>query len=193
MSDSKLKLLQGPDAEAALSGDGVRVYGYILNRPALILLTVMAIAFYGLGALVWWQQGLDAAMWIVAFISLCGIGAAFSISVLYWQNFAKTRLVAHSDDYLFIGSRDSVWQIHWELLDLESLGVSQMELSKLSGRMTVKVGAERIPLDIFRGFVVLDDVPTFILAVLEKLDPELVESLKDEAEAQTEVEAEELG
>lgn len=179
MTDSKLQLMTGPAATEVLGGDGVRVYGYILNVPAIVLLFAMAVAFYGIGALVWWQQGLDEAMWIAAFVVLCFIGSAFSIAALYWQNYAKTRLVAHSDDYLFIGSKEQLWRIHWDLLDMEALGVSEMELSKLSGRMTVKVGAERIPLDIFRGFVVLDDVPAFILAVLEKLDPELVEQIEE--------------
>lgn len=182
MGDARLQLLSGPDAEAALSGPGVRVFGYILNKPALVLLMVMAVAFYGLAALVWWQEGLREMIWVAAFVVLCGIGASFSIAVLYWQNYAKTRVVAYSDDFLFVGARDALWQIAWDLLDLQALGVTQMELSKLSGRMTVSVGAERIPLDIFRGFVVLDDVPAFILTVLEKLDPELSEELTEEEE-----------
>jgi hypothetical protein len=179
VSASKLQLLSGPAVAEALGGDDVRVFGYILNVPAIVLLFVMAALFYGLGAIVWWVQGLREALWITVFVAFCGIGSAFSIAALYWQNYAKTRLVAVSDDYLWVGQKDSAWQIDWELLDLEALGVSEMELSKLSGRMTVKVGAERIALDIFRGFVVLDDVPAFILAVLEHLDPDLAEQVDD--------------
>ncbi len=175
MSTTKLQLLSGPAVTEALAGDDVRVFGYILNVPAIVLLFVMAALFYGLAAIVWWVQGLREPMWIATFVGMAVIGSSFSIAALYWQNYAKSRLVGISDTFLWIGTEEQAWQIAWEVLDLEALGVSEMELSKLSGRMTVKVGAERIPLDIFRGFVVLDDVPAFILAVLEKLDPELAE------------------
>jgi hypothetical protein len=179
VSDPKLQLLSESAVTEALGDDDVHVFGYILNVPAIVLLFVMAGLFYALGGILWWVQGLNEGMWIAAFVVLCGVGSSFSIAALYWQNYAKTRLIAVSDDYLWAGTKEAAWQIDWELLDLEALGVSEMEQSKLSGRMVVKVGAERIPLDIFRGFVVLDDVPAFILAVLEKLDPELAEQVDE--------------
>jgi len=167
---NRLELLHGPDIQKILDREDVDVYGYVLNMPALYFIVGLALVFYGLGAYCWWQTHLTHTVWKALFGTAMLLGGALSVLALYWHHFATTRFLAIAEDRLFVGGKERLWSIDWDLLDADKMGFQQMELSRLRGILNIRVGGQDVRLHLFNAFAVLADIQGFMYAVLSKLE-----------------------
>ncbi len=166
---AKLQLMSGPEVEKILKEPGVDVFEYVLNKPGLYLFLGVAMAFYTAGALVWWETQLSEPIWTVAFVSLLLVGTGFSAVAAYWHQFVNQNVVAASDERLFVGGPKKLWGISWDLLDKQSLGFEEMELSRIQGALQINVGGQTIKLHLFNAIAYLADIEGLIFRLLNHL------------------------
>lgn len=166
---TKLQLLSGPEVESILREEGVEVYKYTINKPGLILFVAVALGFYAVAGLIWWETQLSAPIWTVAFVCLLLVGTAFSAIPAYWHQFVNQNVVAASPARLFVGGPRKLWSISWELLDKRSLGFEEMELSRISGALSIRVGGQVIKLHLFNALAYLQDIESLIFRLLNHI------------------------
>ena len=166
---SKLELISGPEVEKTLRGADVDVFRYVVNKPGLYLFLGIAAAFYGLAGVTWWETQLGKPFWTVTFFSLLLVGVFFSAIAAYWHQFVNQNVVAASSERLFVGGRQKLWGISWDLLDKESLGFQEMELSRIQGALKIQVGGQTIKLHLFNALAYLQDIEGLIFRLLNHI------------------------
>jgi hypothetical protein len=166
---SKLELMSGPGVEETLKSDDVKVFRYVVNNPGLYLIIGIGLVFYGLAGLTYWETQLSQTVWSVAFFSLLIVGTGFNALAAYWHQFAGQNVVAVSDDKLYVGGPKKLWGIDWELLDRESAGFDEMELSRLRGALQLQVGGQKIKLHLFNAIAYLDDIEGLMFRLLSQI------------------------
>lgn len=168
---AKLRLLHGADdvREALKSGEELDVFRYQLNKPSFMLALVVGGVLLGLGGMLWWDTGLASASSIAVFVAICAVGLGLGVWVAYWYAYTQTHFVAVSDNELFIGERERMWAVDHDLLDRESLGFEDMNISKIGGSMDMDVGGQELRVRLFNAFIHLDDIQGFILRLLQHL------------------------
>ena len=166
---SKLELISGPAVEQTLRKEGVDVFRYVLNKPGLYLFLGVAMAFYGLAGITYWETQLAEPIWTVTFFCLLLVGLAFSAIAAYWHQFVNQHVVAVSDDHLFVGGAEKMWAISWDILTKKSLGFEEMELSRIQGALKIQVGGQTIKLHLFNALAYLADIEGLIFRLLNHI------------------------
>lgn len=164
----KLRLVQGPEAVEMLERKSIKTYPYVLNKPGLYLILGVAGILYVFSAWLWLGGQADTLGWQIALVVSLIVATGLSILVTYYNHVAANRIVGLGDEWLIVGEREKFWAIDWDLLDLEKLGLKDMELSKGSGSLEIQVGGQEIKLLLYSPFALLADPQDFMLNLLSK-------------------------
>ena len=182
---NKFELLSGPAIDATLKEADATVYRYELNRAGFNMALGIAVFFFLVGGLLYWQTGLKG-LWTVVFVAAMAAGSGFGVIAAYWHQFANEHLVGIGKDRLFVGGPKATWAIAWELLDRRAMGFEEMQMTRLRGALQLQVGGQDIKLHLFNPLVFLKDIEGFMLGVLTNLqlsdDTEHAAALTDEEE-----------
>lgn len=173
-----LQLLHEGDIQRELDGLTAHVFRYEVNQPGstalLVIAGVLLAGGAAAGTLLGWGAPLGVAVAVV-----CAIASLVLLGfVVRWQLHARNHFVALTDEHLITGTPRRAWRIGWESLDAEKLGFSRMEVSTSGSRLDIQVGGQEIPLLLVHPLAHLDDLPTFMMQVLGRLDPEALERME---------------
>lgn len=174
-----LTLLHGPHARKALEGPDVTVYAYALNRLGMYMLLGAAGILYVMAAWIWFGGHATTLPWQIGLGSAFVIATVLSILVTYYNHIAEKRVVAISDETLMVGEVERLWVIDWSILDVESVGLKDMELSRASAGLQITAGGQDIKLLLYSPFARLADPQGFMFEVLSKFQER--EELEDES------------
>ena len=190
MSDD-IRLVHGPEIEDVLAEEGgVAVFRYNLNIPVFVLTLLVGGSLLAMAGMMWWNGQLQSVGWFALFGVFNAAGLAIGSLAAYWFYFAETQFLALSKQKVFVGRRNRMWSIDWELLDREALGFDEMSHSSIGGRLDLEVAGQEIPVHIYNTFVRLDDIQGLMFRVLQHLKGE---SPIDDAELDKLAEGEPLG
>lgn len=166
LQGNKLQLIEGNDVAPTVEAQDSRVHRYVVNKPGLNLLLVLSFVFF-IAAAILWLGGFATSLGIQIAVGICILlGFTCSVTVSYWNGVGARRFVATSEEHLMIGDAERMWMIDWDLLDTQSLGLTNMELSKAGGRLNVQVAGESIPLLLFSPFAYLNEPHEFMAELL---------------------------
>lgn len=166
-----IRLLHGRSGvrEALRDTSELALFRYRLNKPAFLITLVVGGLLLALGGMIWWNGDLSGAGGIVGFGVLMAAGLGLGALAAWWYGYTQTHFLAATPDRLFVGKRDRMWSISWELLDREALGFEDMAVSSVSSHLDVEVAGQEIILRLFNPFVSLEDLEGFMFHVLQKL------------------------
>lgn len=187
---SDIRLVQGPEMREALRKRAdLDVYRYQLNTPAFVITLIVGVALLLLGGVLWWQSQLATASWVATFvlITIGGLGAWAWAG--YWYVFVETHFLAVSPERFFIGRRDRMWSIDWELLDAETLGFEEMTARSTKGELDMEVAGQAIYVHLFNAFVHLEDLQGLIFQLLQSLKDRETEPEEERDDEPTESES----
>jgi len=172
MSDD-IRLVHGPEIEDVLAEEGgVAVFRYNLNIPVLMLTLLVGGSLLAMAGMMWWNGQLQSVGWFVLFGVFNAVGLASGVLAAYWFYFSETQFLALSKQKVFVGRRNRMWSIDWQLLDREALGFEEMSVNSIGGSLEIEVAGQEIPVHIYNTFVQLDDIQGFIFRVLQHLKGE---------------------
>lgn len=175
---SSLQLLHEGDVQRELDGLTAHVFRYEVNQPgSAALLVISGLLLAGgaaAGVLLGWSSPLGIALAVVC----AGAALAIVAFVVRWQLHARDHFVVLTDAHLITGTPRRAWRIGWEALDAEKLGFSRMAVTTSGSRLDIHVGGQEIPLLLVHPIAHLEDLPTFMMQVLGRLDPEALERLE---------------
>lgn len=167
---SEIQLLHGRTdvREALRDTDELALFRYNLNIPTFLITLIVGSALTGLGGVIWWKGQLGTGGYTVTFGVLVGLGLALGGLAAYWYSYTQTHFLAATPEHLFVGTRDRMWAISWELLDREALGLEEMNVSSVGGQLELNVAEHQIPVRLFNPFVMLDHLEAFMGRLLEQ-------------------------
>lgn len=169
---SKIQLLTGGAVEDTLEVDGAdQVFRYRLNKPMIGVLLAIGGLFFLAAAILFVGPGLGGGF-TAAFLLAILLGMSFFSMASFWGNFTQKRFIAISDQHLFVGADEKAWQIHWSLVDRESLNMEDLQLSRFQGRIQLKTGGQEIDIPLFTPFAILNDIEGLMFEFLKRLEVE---------------------
>ena len=172
---SEIRLLHGRTdvREALRDTDELALFRYSLNLPTFVITLIVGSALMALGGAIWWNGQLAAGGYGITFGVLVGMGVALSGVAAYWYSYTQTHFLAATPEHLFVGTRDRMWSISWQLLDREALGLEEMNVSSVGGKLELDVAEHQIEIRLFNPFVMLDHLEPFMGRLLQQAqDPE---------------------
>ena len=169
---SKIQLLTGGAVEESLEIDGVhRIFRYVLNKPTIGVLLLAGLLFFLAAAVLFFGPGLGGGF-TAAFLIAIVVGISFFSMASFWGNFTNKTFIAVSEEFLFVGSDERAWRVHWSLVTRESLNMEELQLSRFQGRMVLSAGGQEIDIPLFTPFAYLEDIEALIFEMLKHLDLE---------------------
>jgi len=145
------------------------LFRYRLNKPTFVITLIVGGLLLALGGMSWWNDQLAGPGAIAGFVVLVGGGLALGALGAWWYGFTQTHFLATTPDRLFVGKRDRMWAVDWELLDRKTLGFEDMKPSSVQGRLDMQVAEQEIPVRLFNPFVSLEELEGFMIQVLQHL------------------------
>ena len=144
-------------------------FDYNANPVGLGFAGAISIALLGTAYYFGRSASYDEMTNVIASVVAIGGGLFFGLRALYWYSYAKERFLAVSEEHLFVGKKDELWQVSWSIVDADAMGFSEMQLSKLNGSLTLSVAKETIPIHLFNAFAYLDRLEEFMFHVLNNI------------------------
>lgn len=170
---SKIQLLSGSAVDQALEGTAVRhLFRYDLNPATLgVLLVIGGLSFLA-AAYLWFGTGLGGG-YTAGFITALIAGSTFFSMASFWSNFSNSRFIAISDDFLFVGENDEkAWQIHWSLVDRDTLNFDEMKSSRFRGKINLEAAGQNIEIPLYTPFAYIEDLEGLMFELLQRLESE---------------------
>lgn len=177
---ARLRLAHGPEANQLLTDPSNDVFAYRVNKPVLGFMLTMGILFIVI-AIAWVFLNDFKTAENIGVVIVLGIASLyFGGRGLHWRQFADEHKVIIHPERLVFGTEKRAWSVAWDLLDTQSVGLEQMELSKLKARLEVRVAKEKIDIVLFSALVHLVELERFMGTVLEHVA--LAENDHDDSE-----------
>ena len=171
----KLQILSGPAAKAALH-DEVTVFRYAVNPAGLGLFVGAALLSFAIAAAAAYFTDFDSTLWNIAAAIFAAAGLTATTYAAYWHEFAAKNVIALDDERLLVGRPDrALWAVDWSLLDVEAIGLQRMQMTRMRGKLDVRVPGREIGVHLFNMIAYLEDIQEFVGAVLPRVVGEISE------------------
>lgn len=141
-------------------------FGYELNKGLMILYGVLLTLFWGYWFITVLSGGLDVALGVIGGVFVA-VSAWVFWTTIYWRHFARESGVLCEDSRLLWRQGTSAWAAEWKDLNLDSLGLVDVDLAERKYEHFMRVGEQKLAL--YRPHVRMRDMELFMGTVLIQL------------------------